>query len=143
MSEDKKPEEAKPDVKEELLEAVDAKPPTRFPWRPEPHEGLKPLEPLEPMDDYADRIGDAMSPGRIMPPLMPTAELVHEPLAGTEAPRLRGFTQQRQPLQFQCPYGLGGQCCGCRYMPCNELTLAVLGHVSRDYGPGGRCSADD
>lgn len=144
MEADTKP---KLDVKGEVLEAAEGKPSMGFMRRPVESlpEGLKPLEPLEPLEsldaDYVDRIGDALSPDRIMPPLMPQAGLVREPVA--EAPRLRGFSHaSRQPLQFSCPYGLGGQCCGCRYMPCNELTLAVLGHVSRDYGSGGRCSAD-
>ena len=143
-----KPEVAEPEVREEILEAVeDARPSMGFLRRPvEPAiGGVRPLEPLEPLSDsdYVDRIGDALAPSSIVPPLLPEAGLLQEPVAGLEAPRLRGFTSPpRAALQFTCPYGFGGQCCGCRYMPCNELTLAVLGHVSRDYGPGGRCSAD-
>ena len=142
-------EAAEPDVRDEILEAVDEGSPSRGffrqPTEPVIEGGLKPLMPLTPMSDadYADRVGAAMEPSNIMPPLMPEAGPLQEPLAGLEAqPRLRGFTSLAQPLQFTCPYGLGGQCCGCRYMPCNELTLAVLGHVSKDYEPGGRCSAD-
>ena len=150
VAEEKKPEEAVPEVREEILEAVeDARPSMGFLRRPvEPAiGGVRPLEPLEPLSDsdYVDRIGDALSPSSIVPPMLPEAghQLLQEPVAGLESPRLRGFTStSKQPLQFTCPYGFGGQCCGCRYMPCNELTLAVLGHVSRDYGPGGRCSAD-
>ena len=156
MSEEKKreapPQEvAEPEVREEILEAIENARPSmgfmRRPVEPVPVGGLRPLEPLMPMSDidYADMLGDALSPSKIMPPLMPEAGLMQEPRAGLEAQsRFRGFTgPPRAALQFLCPYGFGGQCCGCRYMPCNELTLAVLGRVSKDYGPGGRCSADD
>jgi hypothetical protein len=142
---------AEPDIRDEILEAVeDTRPSMGFMRRhvePVVEGGLRPLRPLEPMSesDYADMVGDALDPSRIMPPLMPTFDLLQEPRAGLEAePRLRGFTgAPRQPLQFMCPYGLEGRCCGCRYLPCNDLTLAVMGHVARDYSPGGRCSADD
>jgi len=136
------PVEQETDVRDELLEAVDeASPPRGFfrqPTEPLIDSALKPLEPLTPMSDrdYADMVGAAMEPSNIMSPMMPDLEP-----RGEVSPRLRGFTSVAQPLQFTCPYGLGGQCCGCRYMPCNELTLAVLGHVSKDYSPGGRCSA--
>ena len=131
-----------PDVESEAPEYVDANLPPLFPIRQEPvfESDLKPLEPLEPLTDAdADRIAAAMQPGSIMAPMMPTLGALAEPAA----PRLRGFSSSREPLQFTCPYGFSGQCCGCRYLPCNELTLAVLGHVAGDYGPGGRCSADD
>ena len=130
-----------PDVREELLEAVNVKPvlPIRRPIESQ-IEGIQPLEPLEPMtsDDYADLVGDAMDPSKIMPPLMPIGETTQEPVQ-----RLHRFTHssKRSALQFSCPYGFEGQCCGCRYLPCNELTLAILEHVSRDYMTGGRCSA--
>jgi len=150
VAEEKKPEEAvEPSVQEEILEAVeDARPPMgflRYPVEPV-IEGIRPLEPLEPMSDseYVDRVGAALAPSSIVPPMLPEAGMLQEPVAELVSPRLRGFTgPPRAALQFTCPYGFGGQCCGCRYLPCNELTLAVLGHVSRDYGPGGRCSADD
>jgi len=137
------PAEQAAEVRDEILEAVDegASPRGfyRQPAEPVIEGGLKPLMPLMPLSDadYVDRVGAAMEPSNIMPPLMPDLEI-----GGEVSPRLRGFTSApRAGLQFTCPYGLGGQCCGCRYMPCNELTLAVLGHVSKDYSPGGRCSA--
>lgn len=135
-------ETPEPDVREDILEAVDrSDQPNGFirsPREPVINGGLEPLEPLEPYsgDDYADMIGAALDPSNLMPSLMPVG------VKPVVAPRKRGFTSQVSPLQFTCPYGLDGRCCGCRYLPCNELTVAVLGHVSRDYGPGGRCSAD-
>jgi len=132
-----------PEPGEPLIEAEPSDQPTgwlRGAQEPVFEGGLEPLEPLEPFsDDYAERVGDALAPSNIMPPLMPDAPELEAPAAH----RLRGFTgASRAPLQFKCPYGLTGACCSCRYLPCNELTLAVLGHVSRDYEAGGRCSAD-
>lgn len=129
--------EPEPDIREEILEATAH---TRTPFSirrvAEPIiEGIKPLEPLKPISDYADQIVDALNPSHIMPPLMPEH---------TQSPsvRLYGYVKKPVSMVFKCPYGFDGLCCGCRYMPCNELTVAVLAHVTRDFESGGRCSAD-
>ena len=126
--------ETESDIREEILEAVEH---TRTPFSiKRPAEpiilGIKPLEPMKPISDYSDEIAEALNPSHIMPPLMP--EL-------TTSVRLYGFSKKPVSMVFTCPYGFDGLCCGCRYMPCNELTVAVLAHVTRDFEAGGRCSA--
>lgn len=134
MTQEKDKREATPEAAPEVR-AEPRAPPGLLLRRGEPPQTglLRPLQPMEPLRDeeLVERMAEALAPSRIVPPLLPEAS-PPPPLS------MRG----REPLGFRCPYGLGGQCCGCRYAPCRELVLAVLGYVSRDYSPGGRCAVD-